>query len=141
MSKFIERLNKLLEEENLSDRKLANVLGISSSPICNWKKGKQIPTLENAVKIADYFNCSLDYLFGLVEIDEKDSFLKGNFNLRLKKILKDKKLTQKQLNEATGFNNVNTNGWLNKNVQPDMPTVIRLAEYLNVSLDYLAGRE
>ena len=142
MDELSFRLSKLINDNKLSKRKLSEILNVTPSMISAWTSGRKVPNLENSIKLADYFSCSLDFLFGLKDIDDKTNFKQvSNFNEQLKKILKEKKISQNKLVNDTKFNFVNTNGWLNKNVSPNLSTIIDLADYLNVSLDYLAGRE
>ncbi len=144
MNNFQTKLNELIEEQGISKRQLANVLGFkeNNSLISKWTKGQQMPKLDMAIKLSNYFKCSLDYLFGTSNNSDEVKF-KTNvpFDKQLRKILLDKKIKQTQLVEETNFSTGNLFSWFNKKSQPNMSTVIRLAEYLNVSLDYLAGRE
>lgn len=43
---------------------LSRKTGISSGNISDWKSGRSKPGLESLIKIADYFECSVDYLLG-----------------------------------------------------------------------------
>ena len=65
MEKFINVLNDLLNEKGIKATKLAK------SVIYSWSNVGKIPKLDKAVAIADYFECSLDYLFGRTEDFEK----------------------------------------------------------------------
>lgn len=62
MEIFAERLKDLREEKNLSQKSLAEKIGVSFSIICYWETNKSEPTAPNLVKLADYFNTSVDYL-------------------------------------------------------------------------------
>lgn len=67
MKIFANRLKDLRTEENLSQAKLANALGVSVSVVCYWETDRSEPTGINLVKIADYFNVSVDYLLGRID--------------------------------------------------------------------------
>lgn len=56
-------LMKILEERGMGN-KISKATGISSGNISDWKSGKSAPNLEAISKIADYLNCSVDYLLG-----------------------------------------------------------------------------
>ncbi len=64
---FAERLNELLNENNISKRTLAKEIGVSAMSISDWSRGNVQPTAENIYLIAKYFNISSDYLLGLEE--------------------------------------------------------------------------
>ena len=142
MNKFGGILNELKENNNLTNIDLSKIVDTSRFVIGYWISNSQIPTLEHAIKLANYFNCSLDFLFGLTENNEEVNYSKSTpFHIQLKKILDEKKISQNKLMRETNFKSGNLYSWFNKKSQPNMATVIELAQYLNVSLDYLAGRE
>lgn len=57
-----ERVSNLMSERNITAYKLARSTGISSGNITDWKNGKASPSYGALVKIAKYFNVSVDYL-------------------------------------------------------------------------------
>lgn len=58
----------------------------------------------------------------------------------LKKLREERRLTQKQLAEVILVSQQSINKYENHGVEPDIATVIRLADYFSVSVDYLIGR-
>lgn len=60
---FWKRYQELCLKNNMKPNPVAAEIGISSGSVSQWKSGK-IPKGENLLKIADYFNCSVDYLLG-----------------------------------------------------------------------------
>ena len=48
-------------------------------------------------------------------------------------------ITQKQLADAVGISQQSINKYENKNIEPDIHTLIRIADYFNTSVDYLVG--
>ena len=64
MSTFGERLKELREEKNMFATQLAKILEVESATISNWEKDIRTPKKDMLIKIADYFDCSLDYLVG-----------------------------------------------------------------------------
>lgn len=64
MSKFGERLKKLREEKNILSKDLASIINVEPSTITNWEKGNRSPKEDMLIRIADYFDCSIDYLLG-----------------------------------------------------------------------------
>lgn len=63
-NKISERLNCLLQEENITVNKLSTDLGISNSVVYYWVQGKTTPNADYIIAIADYFNVCTDYLQG-----------------------------------------------------------------------------
>lgn len=65
----LENLFTLLEPRGTA-KKLSDKTGISTGNISDWKSGKSKPTAEALVLIAEYFDCSVDYLLGRTERPE-----------------------------------------------------------------------
>ena len=53
-----------LQRKDISAYKLSKETGISQGLISDYKNGVKKPTAENLVKLADYLDCSIDYLLG-----------------------------------------------------------------------------
>lgn len=58
---FWERFYTLCLENNTKPNPLAPIIGVSSGALTKWKSGT-LPNGESLIKIADYFDCSIDYL-------------------------------------------------------------------------------
>ena len=93
MNNFQERLNDLLMENNLSRLQLAKTLNISSTTINGYFNRDYYPQIDIAIKIANYFKCSLDYLFGLDDNEVNTNNNEKTFMDNLNFLLKDRKVT------------------------------------------------
>lgn len=62
----MNRIAKLRKERKLTQKEFGKIMGVAQNTICNWETGKREPDFETAVRIADYFHVSTDYLFGHV---------------------------------------------------------------------------
>lgn len=62
------------------------------------------------------------------------------FHSRLKELREARNMTQEQLAKAIGEKQSTLAGWEGGRGFPRYTTLFKLAEYLEVSLDYLAGR-
>ena len=62
-----ERLAYLRRREGISQKELGKKLNISHYTISSYEKGRSEPNDEIKIRIAQYFNVSLDYLVGLIE--------------------------------------------------------------------------
>ena len=75
------RLKELREKELLSQRDLAQSLGVSQQTISRVEEGRgEIPT-ELAIKAAKFFGISVEDFLGLSEKNENEEFLKGYLRL------------------------------------------------------------
>jgi len=61
---FKDRMKSLRKQRGLSQRDLAQALKVSYSTVAAWESGTRFPSVETQEDIADYFNVTLDYLYG-----------------------------------------------------------------------------
>lgn len=87
--RFGKIVKRLREGKNLSMSELAKQLGTTKSSINMWENADVIPREAMLIKVADYFNVSLDYLFGL---DYKDLQLQRIQQLQKKTNFRAEKL-------------------------------------------------
>ena len=59
-----ERIRSLRESVKLSQTKIAKEFGVSQSSLARYEIGEATPPLELLLKYADYFDVSMDYIFG-----------------------------------------------------------------------------
>ena len=64
MKVFEERLCEQRKFYSMTQREVAEKLGISQPSYIRYEKGLAEPTLANLVKLADIFDVSVDYLLG-----------------------------------------------------------------------------
>ncbi len=140
---FKERLKELLDEKQTYGTKFACETQIcSKSTIYDWLNGKQFPKVDKAIKLREYFSCSLDYLFNNAEYEEiKSTKQVSTFAKRLKEILKDKKIKEVDFFKNLKYSTANITKWFKLNANPRMDTVAKIANYFQVSIDYLVGLE
>ena len=66
------RLREMRLLKGYTQENIAKDLNVSQGTYNNWETGRRIPELQTILKIADYYNIELDYLFGRdVEMNEK----------------------------------------------------------------------
>lgn len=58
------RLKELREERELTQKELAQSIGVAQSNVSRWEKDEMEPSAEIVVKLADFFQVSADYLLG-----------------------------------------------------------------------------
>ena len=63
---FGERLRAVLQENNTTQYAFIKKSGISWGVFYNWLTGKTLPSIDNLVRIAAFFDCSVDVLLGRV---------------------------------------------------------------------------
>lgn len=65
---FKIRLKELRIGKDLTQKQLADILHMQNTAISKYELGERKPDQETLIKIAEYFNVSLDYLMGASEI-------------------------------------------------------------------------
>jgi repressor LexA len=60
----MERLRMVREQRNLSQKQVADYLGITSQAYGYYERGERNPGSDNLRKLANYFDVSVDYLLG-----------------------------------------------------------------------------
>lgn len=78
---FSDNLKRLRQEKNLTQQKLADLLGISRSAIGMYENGERQPDFETSELIADFFNVRLDDLISsrkseLIPLDIKNVYMR-----------------------------------------------------------------
>lgn len=72
-SNVAERIKELAKERNVSIKQLLLDVGLGFNTMSNMKTS--MPKADNLAKIADYLDCSVDYLLGRTDVPEVN---KGN---------------------------------------------------------------
>lgn len=160
-SSFSIKLNELRNTNGLSLSELGDKLNISGQAISLLEKGKRLPSFDVLMSISDYFNVSLDYLVGrkskeknyknnsnfhhhdtpaLRYCQEEKKFLKDIFSSRLREERKKNKLKTEDLGKIIGVSKSTIGHWETGYYIPTAEKLFDLAEYFDVSVDYLLGR-
>ena len=64
MKEVAERLRSLRESVKLSQVKMAEIVGVKQSSLNRYELNQASPTFETLTRYADYFDVSMDYIFG-----------------------------------------------------------------------------
>lgn len=141
---FAERLKDLMELEGTSIRALSIKLNVDRKSIRHWLQAKHFPRYDAFVKLAVYYQVSLDYLVGL-----DDGFLcspnlftdegaleriRVDFLENLSSYMHAHKLTRYALSKELQIAQKPITNWLTKGSMPEVGTLIKLAQLMNCSL-------
>jgi len=66
--RVLNYVKELRKERGLTQEELAAAIGVSRQTIISIERGRYVPSLQLALKIAGYFRCSTDEMFKLEEI-------------------------------------------------------------------------
>lgn len=87
-----KRISELRNKMKLSQRELADCFDASSGAIGMWETGKRQPDLETLIKIASFFDVTIDYLLGIEDNHDMQC---------IQNTVKTAKLTELSENEKT----------------------------------------
>jgi len=138
MNNFQERLEEFLIENNLSRLQLAKQIKIHHETINGYFNDNLYPEIHIAKRIADYFDCSLDYLFGLSDKIKNNETNNLTFAETIRKLLDDNHKSIEKAMRELNMNEANYYRW-KKGTKPLTSVIITLAKYFDVSVDYLAS--
>ena len=141
MTTFGERIRELMVEKSINTIELGKSVGVTSSKVSRWYLRNSDVTLNTLIKICEYFNCSLEFLSGRIEIDTDCTYFQApNFYERLSTIMKERGITEYRITKEKVFSRNMYFQWKNGS-QPRLSSLIAIADYLDCTLDYLVGRE
>ncbi|MCR1993497.1 helix-turn-helix domain-containing protein [Bacillus subtilis] len=82
---FSTKIKKLREEKKMKQQEVADKLGIARTTYASYEQGKREPDHETLIKIADYYNVTIDFLLREESQETQDEI----FNEQARKILED----------------------------------------------------
>ncbi|KIN49103.1 hypothetical protein B4073_4251 [Bacillus subtilis] len=82
---FSTKIKKLREEKKMKQQEVADKLGIARTTYASYEQGKREPDHETLIKIADYYNVTIDFLLRGENQETQDEI----FNEQARKILED----------------------------------------------------
>lgn len=126
-----EIFEKLLKKYNVTPYRVAKITRIANSTLSDWKNNVSVPKTDKLQKIADYFNVSLEYLLGQTD---KQIARKKIFEL-LKK-----ETDYSNFSKKTGIDIHKIATWEREVSDSYMDYLPQIADYFNVSVDYLLGK-
>lgn len=150
MNTIGERIKYIREDVlNLSGEEFGKMLNVTKTAVSNWENGNRTPDIHVLSKIASLGNVSLDYLACKVNnsnennpvyFHEKEKQINNKLKLRIKEERIKLGLSQKDLADILKVGPSTVSMWEQGKRIPDSDMLIILANYFNVSIDYLLGR-
>lgn len=87
----MNRIALLRKARKLSQKEFGIAVGVAQNTVCNWENGNREPDHEALKKMASFFDCSIDYLIGQDETQEKSTPVAGDgqssLDMRLNELL------------------------------------------------------
>ncbi len=138
------RIRFLARQQNIRLGVMLSALSLSVNRIAELAEGHAISSISLA-QIADYLNCSVDYLLGrtlepyIDKSGHKHMFDTISTAERIKAIAKIRQIPVKTVLEECELNKNVLSTMLSRGSMPKADNIGRIAEYLDCSVDYLLG--
>ena len=139
MSNFRERLEDLLLEHDMSKNQLSKIIGVRPDTIYGYYRKNLLPEIHIAKHISEYFECSLDYLFGLSEQIKNNDKNDLSFPETIKKLIKENHKSIEKTMKELNISDRTYYRWQSGESKPLTSVIITLAKYFDVSVDYIIG--
>lgn len=137
-----KQLKLLREEKQKSQQEVCTALNIEQSTLANYENGKRIPKIEILIKIAEYYQCSVDFLLGLKDSKTPPSHFSDNLTFmpkRLEKLLNEINDGLEFCSHAAKIEKSTIQQYLKGTLSPSSYEICKIIEVLNTSADYLFG--
>lgn len=69
---FMEKLNQTLQKQNITQKQLSELTGITEQSISRYTNGSRTPGALELIKIANALDVSIDYLLGHINVTVED---------------------------------------------------------------------
>lgn len=123
---------------------IAEILSVKRNTYSKWENLINDMPLEKCNELANYYKTTLDYVLGLSNKREYiDAPLFINWKLvseRLSELRHSKNLTEIELSSKIGFTQTTYSCYEIGTRRPTTMKLLSIAQYHNVSVDYIVGR-
>lgn len=68
---YYQRIRDLREDQDLTQDQLVKILKMHKTTYANYEQGKREPPFEFIIKLAKFYNVSIDYIAGITDNPEK----------------------------------------------------------------------
>lgn len=141
ISKFAETLLSLMNERGLNAPALGELLQTDRTNITRYLRGERLPLFNGFIAMLEFFNISADVLVGRQDYSPTTTFLPIQpFGKTLRKVMKETKTTQYKIVKDLHISGGTLYNWLINKSLPTVENLDKLANYMDVSIDYLLGR-
>lgn len=133
---FKTNLSYLRRRRNLTQEAVADLLGLSPQAIALYERGDREPSLINLIKLAQFFQVSIDDF--LIKDLRPDSL---NFGKNLAFLRKKYRARGEDIAEIFGVSKSTYSKYENGLVQPNMEGLVIISEFFGVSVDDLLKKD
>ena len=141
LSKFSESLTELLILHSITPSAFAKIIGCGKGTISRYQNAQKLPSLDLLVRMADYFQCSTDYLLGLeTELYKRQFTTPPPFQQRLPALCEELGITKYQIEHKAKIAQSAIYKWQDGTGAPSVESVVKIAKAFDCSVDFILGR-
>ena len=144
---ILNKILRLMFEKGIPQKQLADYLGLKNYQISEWKSGKTKSYMKYIGEIASFLGVSVDFLLNddvsfeteSETLDSKEAEEPITLLNRIKEMCVTRRISIATMLSDCGIaKNTVTN--LNQGKDMMLSNAVKIADYLDVSVDYLLGR-
>lgn len=142
---YYSRVREVREDFDMSQKQAAAILKISPQQYQLYESGKREMPMHLFIKLADYYEVSIDYLAGIDKNDYNEYLTKQKeisfYYQKIRDIREDNDMNQQQVADILGITRQQYQLYESGRREMPMHHFITLAEHYGVTIDYLVGRD
>ena len=138
-----EKVRYLREEQELTQKKIGNLLGVDHSTYASWERGRDLFPLKQLLILANFYHVNIDYI---TDLSHKKKYQNEKFEInkelmaqRLKEIRKENNLTQIELAQKLNTSHSAISDYERGNRIPPLIILYQLSRQFNISIDFMLG--
>ncbi len=137
----MSHIRELRTKNRMSQSQLAKVVNVHQTAVSQWENGLTNPDISSAKLLAEYFNVTTDYILGLTEVAAPPGTSRKTLSERLLLLRNKKGVSTFTVSETLRIKHSEYTDFEKGVKEPTIDIVNRLANYYNVTPDYISGDE
>ncbi len=139
----LKKFHDIRVDNDLSQKEMSKLLQISEDAYSNYENGRSVMPTEIAVRFANYFKLSLDYLLNMT--NKKNLVCEKNFNAadcssKILSIRRQRSMSQEQIAKIVNIPQRTYSSYERNDRTIPLEFLFNIALKFEISLDYLTGR-
>lgn len=139
-----KKVRDLREKYELTQKEIANILGVDKSTYAAWERGRDLFPLKRLIDLANYYEVSIDFITGQSKNktynDLTNHIDMKLLQIRIREVRIENNYTQECLAKELNTTHSAISSYENGHLVMPLILLYQLSIQLNISIDYLLGR-
>lgn len=142
MKSVSNRMKLLRNEQQFTQKQVAEATGIKEDDYKNYEQNKANPSIDSLIAIAEFYQVSLDFLLELTEsrISNYGQGQRVPFSQKIGELRNKCFLSTQQLTDELGLSRRMIAYYEEGKKAPSLETLIKIAQFFEVTVDEMVGR-